>query len=127
MDGSKEKSEYMFVATNPSTRMVYMEDLTNKKASIVNKFIKNMMKQFKVDVLIPDNGTEFNKIYYFALRGIKVYYTHVNAPWEKWYVENTIKQIRQQSGIKKESRFQIIGRLSARKSKTITTINQKSN
>ena len=58
MEGSKEKSEYTFVATNPSTRMVYMEDLTNKKASTVNKFIKNMMKRFKVDVLIPDNGSE---------------------------------------------------------------------
>ena len=95
MEGSKEKSEYTFVATNPSTRMVYMEDLTDKRANTVNKAIKNMMKQFKVDVLIPDNGSEFNKLYYFALRGIKVYYTHVNVPWEKWYVENTIKQIRQ--------------------------------
>ena len=105
MEGSKEKNEYTFVATNPSTRMVYMEDLTDKRANTVNKTIKNMMKQFKVDVLIPDNGTEFNKLYYFALRGIKVYYTHVNAPWEKWYVENTIKQIRQQFGIKKGEPF----------------------
>lgn len=105
MEGKKGNYEYTFVAANPATRMTYIESLPDKKATTINKAIRNMKKQYEIDVLIPDNGSEFNLLYYFALIGIKVYYTHVNAPWEKWYVENTIKQIRQQFSIKKGESF----------------------
>jgi len=82
-----------------STNMIFMRKLTHgKNAEETAITVVRLLEPFKnvIQSITTDNGTEFaNHEYITKKLGVKVYFAHPHAPWQKGAVENGNGLIRQ--------------------------------
>ncbi|MGY5139196.1 IS30 family transposase [Mycoplasmopsis gallinarum] len=88
---SGSKHWHLLTFVERKTRYGLIKKIHSKDPWNVNKEIWNLIKKYKLNVkgIITDNGFEFKKIFYLAYRlRIYIYYTSVNAAFQKGSNEN---------------------------------------
>jgi len=95
---------YIIVLVERVSRFVITRFVLKKESKLILKFLREMIKKFKILSIITDNGSEFHRLYKLKKsHNIEIYYTDPGAPYQKGLVEERNKQIRLY--IKKKEKF----------------------
>ncbi|MGY5139138.1 IS30 family transposase [Mycoplasmopsis gallinarum] len=88
---SGSKHWHLLTFVERKTRYGIIHKIHSKDPWNINQQLWNLIKKYKLNVkgIITDNGFEFKRIFYLAYRlRIYIYYTSVNAPFQKGTNEN---------------------------------------
>lgn len=90
---TRAKNECLLTLTDRKSRYQIIRLIPDKSASSVNHALKNILKDYPINSITADNGTEFSRLA-DVFNPEHVYYAHPYASWERGSNENHNRLIR---------------------------------
>lgn len=92
----KQRKSCLVTLVDRKSRLLIVKKIEAKKSQLVEKTIKDMIKNKVVYTITPDRGSEFSKYEKIEKEtGVVFYFTEGGSPWQKGTNENTNGLIRE--------------------------------
>ena len=90
---TRAKNECLFALTDRKSRYQIIRLIPDKSSTLVNQALKAILKNYQINSITADNGTEFSRL--AAVFDPKhIYYAHPYSSWERGSNENHNRLIR---------------------------------